>query len=91
MGQFLFEFLDDVDAEGLSERTIHKHTNNCWLIGKFTCDYGYRETFSPGIFRGEPGYLGEFKRKVSDSPAALRSYQATWRKLARYVRRLENG
>ena len=91
VGQFLFAFLDDVEAEGLSDRTVRKHANNCWLIGKFTCDYGYRETFSPGIFRGEPGYLGEFKRKVSDSPAALRSYQATWRKLARYVRRLENG
>ena len=91
MGQFLFEFLDDTAAEGLSERTIRKHTNNCWLIGKFTCDYGGYETFSPKIFRGEPCYLGEFRRKVSDSPAAIRSYQATWRKLARYVRRLESG
>lgn len=68
-----------------------KHANNCWLIGKFTCDYGDYETFSPKIFRGEPCYLSEFKRKVSDSPAALRSYQATWHKLARYVRRSEGG
>ena len=91
VGRFLFEFLDDVAAEGLADQTIRKHANNCWLIGKFTCDYGDYETFSPKIFRGEPRYLGEFKRKVSDSPAALQSYQATWRKLARYVRRLEGG
>lgn len=88
VGQFLFAFLDDMDTENLSDRTYHKHVDNCWLIGKFTCDYGYRETFSPQIFRGEPSYLYEFKRKVSDAPSAIKSYQTTWRKLARYVQKL---
>jgi len=91
VGQFLFVFLDDMETEGLSDRTYNKHVDNCWLIGKFTCDYGYRETFSPKIFRGEPSYLYEFKRKVSDAPSAIKSYKATWRKLARYVQRMEDG
>jgi len=91
VGQFLFEFLDDLDAKRFSDRTYNKHVDNCWLIGKFTCDYGYRETFSPEIFRGEPSYLYEFKRKVSDAPSALKSYQATWRKLARYAQKLEDS
>ena len=91
VGQFLFVFLDDMDTESLSDRTYNKHVDNCWLIGKFTCDYGYHETFSPEIFRGEPSYLYEFKRKVSDAPSALKSYETTWRKLARYVQRLEDS
>ncbi len=90
VGQFLFEFLGDLDTKGFSDRTFNKHVSNCWLIGKFTCDYGYHETFSPGIFGGGPSYLYEFKRKVSDAPSAVKSYQATWRKLARYVRGLED-
>ena len=91
VGQFLFDFLDDLEAKGLSGRTYNKHVDNCWLIDKFTCDYGYHETFSPRIFGGEPSYLYEFRRKVSDAPSALKSYQATWRKLARYVQRLEDS
>ena len=87
----LFVFLDDMDTESLSDRTYNKHVDNCWLIGKFTCDYGYHETFSPEIFRGEPSYLVEFKRKVSDAPSAIKSYETTWRKLARYVQRLEDS
>jgi hypothetical protein len=89
VGQFLFDFLDDMETENLSDRTYQKHVDNCWLIGKFTCDYGYHETFSPRIFLGGPSYSYEFKRKVSDAPSALKSYQTTWRKLARYVLRLE--
>lgn len=89
VGQFLFAFLDDMDTEDLSDRTYNKHVDNCWLIGKFTCDYGYYEAFSPKIFRGEPSYLIEFKRKVSEAPSAIKSYKTTWRKLARYVQRLE--
>jgi len=85
VGQFLFEFLDDMDAEDISDRTYNKHVDNCWLIGKFTCDYGYYETFSPRIFQGEPSYLVEFRRKVSEAPSAIKSYKTTWRKLARYV------
>ena len=91
VGQFLFAFLDDLDAKGFSDRTYKKHVDNCWLIGKFTCDYGYHETFSPQIFDCEPSHLYEFKRKVSDAPSAIKSYQVTWRKLARYAQKLEDG
>jgi len=91
VGAFLFQFMDYLETTGLSERTIHKHERNCWFIGKLECDYGYHDTFSPEIFLGEPSYLTEFRRKVSDSRYAVDSYKATWRKLARYVRSLGYG
>lgn len=83
---FLFEFIDHVGATGLSEPTVRKHNSNCWAIGYLLCHYGYHDTFSPQIFAGEPSFLSEFKRKFSDSKYAVASYQATWRKLARYTR-----
>jgi hypothetical protein len=88
MGAFLFQFFAHLEASGLSRQTIRKHESNCWCIGKFECDYGYRDTFTPATFLGGPSYLTEFKRKISDSKYAVDSYQATWRKLERYVRSL---
>lgn len=86
VGTLLLEFLSYLEWTGLSEQTLRKHDQNCWLIGKFTLDYGSDRPFKPAIFLGEPGYLAEFKRKVTSSPSALNSYKATWRKLARYIR-----
>ena len=85
MGLFLSRFLDDLESTGISPQTLRKHKSNCWLIGKFECDYGYRKIFSPRIFLGGPSFLYEFKRKVSDSKYAVNSYTATWRKLENYV------
>ena len=85
MGLFLFRFLDYLESTGLSHRTLRKHTSNCWLIGKFECDYDYHKTFSPKIFLGGPSLLHEFKRKVTDSKYAVNSFRATWRTLERYV------
>jgi hypothetical protein len=91
MGTFLLQFLDYLQTTGLSERTMRKHTNNCWCIGWLVCSYGYHDAFSPKIFGGGPSHLFEFKRKVSDSKYTVASYRATWRKLARYVRALGYG
>ena len=89
IGSFLFQFVDYLEEKGLSERTIWKHVDNCWSIGKFECDYGYHESFSPAIFASEePSHLYEFRRKMSSSKYAVNSYKATWRKLSRYVRSL---
>ena len=85
MGLFLFQFLDNLESTGISPKTLRKHTSNCWLIGKFECDYGYHKTFSPRIFLSGPSFLYEFKRKVSESKSAVNSYTATWRKLERYA------
>ncbi len=82
---FLFQFIDSLEQDGLSERTIRKHLDNCWSIGKLECDYGDRDSFSPDIFSCEPSYLHEFKRKHSDSSYAVNSYKVTWRKLRKYV------
>ncbi len=85
MGQFIFEFLDHLKTKGISEKTIRKHENNCWLIAKFEADYGYQDEFSPEIFITDPHYLTEFKRKVSNSKYSIDSYKSTWRKLAKYA------
>lgn len=91
VGSFLFEFLDYLEASGLSECTLRKHKGNCWCIGRLECDYGYRDTFSPEVFLTKPAYLYEFKRRMSDSKYAEASYRATWRKLERYTRSLGFG
>lgn len=91
VGAFLFRFLDDLALSGISEKTLGRHEENCWLIGKFTCDYGYHKAFSPAIFLGGPGYLPEFKRKVTDAKSAVAAYEATWRKLEGYVRAMGYG
>ena len=86
VGEFLFAFMDHLATTGLAESTLRKHNSNCWAIGLLECQYGYHDTFSPDILIGGPSFLYEFKRKFSDSKYAVASYQATWRKLARYAR-----
>jgi len=85
MGRFLFQFLDSLDDSHLSEQTIRKHESNCWCIGWLESGYGYHDTFTPTIFLGGPNFDIEFKRKVSDSKSAINSYEATWRKLEKYI------
>jgi hypothetical protein len=91
MGAFLFQFLDHLEASGLSRQTMSKHESNCWCIGWLESGYGYHDTFVPDIFLGGPSFLNEFKRKVSDSHYAVNSYKATWRKLERYILSLGYG
>ena len=86
VGALLIGFLDYLELTGLSEPSLRKHEQNCWLIGKFTCEYGGFKTYSPAVFLGGPRYLDEFRRKVSGSASAVSSYQATWRRLGRFLR-----
>jgi hypothetical protein len=85
-GAFLFGYMDYLKESGLSEATIRKHDSNVWNIGILTCQYGYYDAFSPDIFAFPPFFEIEFKRKMSDTPNALRSYRSTCNKLAKYVR-----
>ena len=86
MGAFLLGFMNSLQASNLSPDTIRKHQSNCWLIGSFECDYGYHDAFTPTIFLDGPGFIYEFERKVSASKYAVDSYNATWRKIEKYVR-----
>lgn len=88
--KFLFQFIDDLEQQGLSEKTIRKHLDNCWHIGILECQYGYRKTFSPGdaFYSPEADYEYEFKRKMGDSKYAINSYKSTWRKIYNYTKRL---
>lgn len=86
VGVVLLDFMNTLEDTGLSEQTLRKHEGNTWLIGKFTCDHRSDRPFTPELFVGPPAYLAEFQREVSNSPVALDSYQATWRRLARFIR-----
>jgi len=88
MGIFLLEFIDSLHTSGVSPKTFRKHKGNCWLIGSFECDYGHHDTFTPAVFLDGPGFVYEFKHKVSDSKYAIASYKSTWRKIEKFVRAL---
>jgi hypothetical protein len=85
MALFMFGFFKYLENQNLSESTRRKHESNCSLIGKFVADYGYYEKFTPEAFIGDPDYIREFKRKVSNSKYMVESYKTTWRKLAKYA------
>jgi hypothetical protein len=63
--------------------TITDRHEHC--IGYLTCHYGCYDTFSPEIFSSPPFYEIEFKRKISDTSNAQRSYKSSCNKLAKYV------
>jgi hypothetical protein len=50
LGAFVLQFLAYLESTGLSEESLRRHANNCRFIGKFECDYGYHDVFSPAIF-----------------------------------------
>ncbi|MBN1316853.1 MAG: hypothetical protein JXA42_15345 [Anaerolineales bacterium] len=84
-GIVIISFLNRLEDEGFAYSTIDRHEKNCWYIGKFLCREHGNKFFSPELFMGPPRYVQEFAKEVSDAPSTIRSYQATWRKLARYV------
>ena len=90
LGRYLFDFINHLRKQELSERTLRKHRDNVWCIGYLECAFGYQDDFAPGnVFYGpEPGYDYEFKRRFSDSEHAVNSYRTTWRKLYSYTKAL---
>jgi hypothetical protein len=90
LGRYLFQFIDHLAQQGLSEQTVRKHADNCWCFGISECQYGYRDEFSPDAVFNEldAPYENVFRRKVSDSRYAINSYRATWRKLYKYTKSL---
>ena len=89
-GLYLFQFIDYLYDQGLSEKTVRQHMGNCWCIGYLECGYGYKDEFASGaVFSGpDARYEYEFKRKVRDSKYAINSYRSTWRKLYKYTKAL---
>ncbi len=93
LGRFLLEFLDHLHEEGLSRKTINLHSQNCWCIGKFKCDYGYKSKFSYRKMFSSPGaaHVYWFEHKFSRSKWSVDSYRATWRKLYEYAKGLDKA
>lgn len=90
LGKFLLRFLDELRKEGLARKTINIHTRNCWCIGKFECDYGRPERFSPRTMFSTPwaDHVYWFEHKMSRSKYAVACYKTTWRKLYKYTKGL---
>ena len=90
LGKFLFQFIADLERQGLSDKTVRKHTDNCWHIGILECNYSYRKKFSAGdvFYSPEADYEYEFKRKMSDSTYTINSYKSTWKKVYQYAKSL---
>jgi len=86
MALFMFGFFEYLKSQKLSESTQRKHESNSELIGKFVADYGYYNEFRLEILAGQPDYINQFKRKVSNSHYMVQSYKTTWRKLAKYAK-----
>lgn len=86
MGKFLFSFMDYLKDKGLSERVLNRHLDNVFFIGVFESGYGHNDTFEPENLADGPGYLHVYTRKVSDSEYAIQSWEATWRKLDKYIK-----
>lgn len=85
VGRFLLGFISSLEVSGLRQKTLRKHTDNCWAIGFLECQYGFRKKFHPSDLAGGPSYEYEYGRKFSDTGYALRSYRSTWRKLDKYI------
>ncbi len=90
LGKYLFQFMDYLRAQGLSERTTRQYIDNCWCIGYLESNFGYRDEFVPGEVFCHPAanHDHEFARKFSRSKTALDSYRGTWRKLHTYTKAL---
>ena len=88
MGLMLFEFLDDLDDSGLSEETVEKHERNCWSIGWLASHSAHQARFAPEQLLGGQKFIEEYKQKISASKSAISSYEATWRKLEKYIKSL---
>ncbi len=90
LGKYLFEFMNHLRKQNMSERTLRKHIDNCWAIGYLECAYGYHDDFAPGkVFDcEEPSLDYEFRRKFRDSDYAVKSFRATWRKIHSYTESL---
>ena len=47
LGKYLFEFMNHLRKQNVSERALRKHIDNCWIIGYLECAYGYDDDFDP--------------------------------------------
>ena len=85
MGEYILGFIEHIESLQITDQVKNRHIRNALLIGHFECIYRFHDHFSPEIFlHGSPNTL-EFRHQVSDSKYLLASFNATWRKLRKYV------
>jgi hypothetical protein len=86
LGCYMLQFMGRLSEQGIAEKTVKKHVNNCWAIGFLECSYGYRKVFKANemFSSAQADHTSEFKRKFSDSAYAESSFKSTWRKLHKY-------
>lgn len=84
MGKVLFSFMNFLEQK-LSKRTYKHHCDNVFFVGMFTMEYGSEEPFDIEELLGADFYSFQYERKVSDSGSAVNSYEATCRKLDKFI------
>jgi hypothetical protein len=89
VGLLMIGFFQSLLDEGLTEKTMDRHEENSWWIGKFLCDKYRQESFSFDMLYGSPRFVHEFANEVSDAPTRINAYRTTWRKLSRYAALVE--
>ncbi len=85
LGTFLFSFINYLKDQKMSPRSFKKHETNTYFIGSFDCQYGFNDELDIEDFTDGPFYEDYYERKVSDSPTAVRGYEATCNKLDKYI------
>ncbi|MEM6265288.1 MAG: hypothetical protein AAGI38_22495 [Bacteroidota bacterium] len=86
LGKFLFSFISYLEEQKLSDKTVKTHVENIRFIGLFEMSYGFRDEFDPENLEDGPNYEYEYDRKVSNSKYAIKAYEATWRKLDKFIK-----
>lgn len=84
IGKFLFAFINYLKDQDLSDRTKQRHIDNVYVLGRFEAQYGLAP-FKPENLAEGPHYVTDFELKISDSPTAVKSYEATCRKLNKFI------
>ena len=84
MGKVLFAFMNFLEQK-FSKRTYNNHCDNVFFVGMFTMQYGSEEPFEIEELTGADFHSFQYERKVSDSEYAVNSYEATCRKLDKFI------
>ena len=85
IGKFLFAFMNYLDDENLSERTLRRYQENVHLIGMFETENACNGCFYPEDLEIVDTYEFEYKETIAYTKTDIDYYRQTWNKLKKYV------
>lgn len=84
VGKVCFAFMRFLE-EKLRPKTVRNHFDNLFFIGSFEVGYGLNDEFDIDDLTSADLNVDYYERKVSDSEYAVKSYEATCRKLEKFI------